>query len=244
MEREQVQVGKALRILIVDDETQILSLLQEALQRSGHQITTAANGERALDLLQEVRFDVILLDLILGGTVDGQRVLQAIRWRWPGTVVIMLTGHGTLKSALAAIGEGVDGYLLKPVKPDEVRRAVEDAFYRRKKLIVAEKKEDPLLRWGAFTMDRDRHVATLDGAPLDLSPGETALLTHLMENAPKVVSPTDLVEAIRGYRPEHQYEARNMIKWQIRRLRQKVEPDPSDPRYIVNVRGVGYRLSE
>jgi DNA-binding response OmpR family regulator len=233
-----------LHTLIVDDEEWIRFLLQKTLERSGHRVTTASNGEHALDLLQETPFDVILLDLMLGGPVDGQRVLEAVRWRWPATVVIMLTGHGSLESALEAIGEGIDGYLLKPVKPEEVRRAVEEALYRRQKLAEAadDGAEDHLLRQGRFAVDLQRHVATLNGQPLELSSGEMALLTALLRHAPEVVSPIDLVEAVRGYRPQYLYEARDVIKWYVHQLRNKVEPDPANPRYVVNVRGVGYRL--
>lgn len=232
--------------LIVEDDDRIRFLLQETLERSGHKVTTSATGEHALDILQETPFDVILLDLMLGGSYTGQRVLQAVRWRWPATVVIMITAHGSLQSALDAIGEGVDGFLLKPVRPEEVRHAVEEALYRRRKLTQAEaeKTQDPLMRRGAFTLDPQRHLATLSGEPLELSVSEMALLGQLMAHAPEVVSPVELVEAVRGYRPQYLYEAREVIKWYMHHLRKKVEPDPAHPRYILNVRGVGYRLAE
>ena len=235
-----------IRTLIVDDEENIRLVLKETLQRDGHVVTTAGSGEEALDWLQNTAFDVLLLDLMLGGLVDGQRVLEAVRWRWPATVVIMITGHGSLESAVDAIQEGVDGYLLKPVKPDEVRRAVKEAFYRRAKLLEAkESEEEPsLLRAGPITVDFQRHAATYDDQPLDLSPHEFALLTHLITKAPAVVSPKELVATVRDYEPSYEYEARDIVKWYIHRLRQKVEPDPSSPRHIINVRGVGYRFAQ
>jgi DNA-binding response OmpR family regulator len=189
---------------------------------------------------------VVVLDLMLGGRADGQRVLEAIRWRWPRTVVIMMTGHASLESAVEAIQEGVDGYLLKPVKPEKVRQAVDEALQRREKLLDAQEAEpgDHLLQRGPFTIDLKRHTATFEGEPMDLPPRELKLLAHLMQSAPNVVGAKELVSAIRGYRPEHAYEARNIIKWYIYRLRQEVEPDPSHPRYILNVRGIGYRFEE
>jgi DNA-binding response OmpR family regulator len=234
-----------MRTLIVDDEQRIRFFLTETLERVGHIVTAVASGEEALDRLQTTAFDLAILDLKLGGPVDGQRVLEAIRWRWPSTVVIMLTAHGSLESAVDAIQEGVDGFLLKPVRPADVRRAVEEAFYRRQKLLEAEQEArgEHLLQRGPFRVDLDRHEATFEGRSLDLSPRDFALLVHLMQNAPQVVGPKDLVRVVRQYEPDHMHEAREIIKWYIHRLRAKVEPDPSNPRHILNVRGVGYRFA-
>ncbi|MFN2218184.1 MAG: response regulator transcription factor [Anaerolineae bacterium] len=238
-------MARVLRALVVDDEETIRFFLTETLERAGHIVTTVANGEEALDCLQDTAFDLAILDLKLGGLVDGQRVLEAIRWRWPATVVIMLTAHGSLESAVEAIQEGVDGYLLKPVRPADVRQAVEEALYRREKQLEAEQQTrgEHSLRRGPFSVDLERHEATLEGQVLDLSPRDFTLLVHLMKNAPQVVGPKELVRVVRQYEPDHTHEAREIIKWYIHRLRKKVEPDPSNPRYILNVRGVGYRLS-
>ncbi len=97
-------------------------------------MVTASDGTEALDLLRETLFDVAVLDLNLGGRVDGLRVLEALRWRWPSTAVVILTAHGSLESAMEAIRHEVDGYLLKPAKPPEVREAVRRALERRQKL--------------------------------------------------------------------------------------------------------------
>jgi DNA-binding response OmpR family regulator len=237
---------KLIQTLVVDDEDRIRLVLSKTLQQVGHVVTEAASGEEALDVLQDTVFDVVLLDLMLGGRADGQRVLEAIRWRWPGTVVIMMTGHASLESAVQAIQEGVDGYLLKPVKPEEVRRAVNEALQRRKKLLDARGGEPgrALLKRGPFTIDLTRQTATYKDQPLDIPIRELKLLAHLMQNAPSVVSAKELVTVVRGYSPKHAYEARDIIKWYIYRLRQEIEPDPSSPRYILNVRGVGYRFEE
>jgi DNA-binding response OmpR family regulator len=239
-------MNERVRTLIVDDEERILFVLRETLERVGHQVTTASSGEAALDHLQETPYDLVLLDLMLGGAVDGQRVLEAIRWRWPATVVVIVTAHGSLESAVEAIREGVDGYLLKPALPDEVRHAVEEAFYRRKKLLEAEDAESSAKSFekGPFTIDLATHTATYEGRTLDLSSRELKLLAHLMLNAPEIVPAKELVSVVRDYDPEYAYEAREIIKWYIHRLRKKVEPDPSVPRHILNVRGVGYRFVE
>ena len=235
-------MAQQLRTLVVDDEERICTFVKAALQREGHVVTTANSGEEALGILQATSFDVAILDLMLGGRIDGQRVLEAIRWRWPGTVVIMFTAHGTLESAVEAIQEGVDGYLLKPVRAAEVRRAVREAIERRDRRadLHSADRDRPVLQRGPFSVNLDSHQATRNGEPLDLTPSEFKLLVHLVQNAGYAISPPELVEVVRKYKPEYLHEARQIIKWYIHRLRHKIEPDPSNPRYIVNVRGVGY----
>jgi DNA-binding response OmpR family regulator len=232
------------RTLVVDDEDGIRFFLHETLERMGHIVTEAASGEAALESLKDTAFDLAILDLKLGGPVNGQRVLESIRWRWPATIVIILTAHGSLESAMQAIHEGVDGYLLKPVRPAEVRQAVEEALYRHEKLHEAgTKRDEHILQRGPFRVDLERHVATFEGRELDLSPRDFTLLVYLMQSAPQVVGPKELVRVVRQYEPEYTPEAREIIKWYVHRLRKKVEPDPSNPRYILNVRGVGYRFA-
>ena len=121
--------------LIVDDEDALRFFIQETLRRAGINSAGAASGEQALDLLRDQRYDLAILDLMLGGRVDGLKVLEAIRWRWPDMAVVILTAHGSLESAMAAIREGVDGYLLKPVEPAELRQAVQEAMERRRGLL-------------------------------------------------------------------------------------------------------------
>ena len=147
-------MAELIRALVVDDEERVRYVLEETLRRVGHVVVTASSGEEALDLLRDTSFDVAVVDLKLGGHVDGLRVLEALRWRWPGTAVVILTAHGSLESALAAIREGVDAYLLKPSKPAEVRQAVQEALERRKDLRgQAEGTEGHVIRCGGFSVD-------------------------------------------------------------------------------------------
>jgi DNA-binding response OmpR family regulator len=238
-------MAELIRALVVDDDERVRYVLEETLRRVGHVVVTASSGEEALDLLRDTSFDVAVVDLNLGGHVDGLRILESLRWRWPGTAVVILTAHGSLESALAAIREGVDAYLLKPSKPAEVRQAVQEALERRKNLRgQAEGAEGRVIRRGGFSVDLEQHLATRDGQVLDLTPQELKLLAHLMQNAPRVVTPLELVQVVRGYELENPYEAQQIIKWYVHRLRRQAEPDPSTPRHILNVRGVGYRFKE
>jgi DNA-binding response OmpR family regulator len=235
---------KPTRTLIVDDDEGIRFFLQEILEAEGHAITLVSSGEEALDRLREQAFDLAFLDLRLGGRVDGLRVLEAISWRWPQMARIILTGHGTLDSAMTAIREGVDAYLLKPVRAAEVRQTVGEVLSKRESSDRQEIKQAPteghILQQGPFVVNLlDRHAFCHD-EPLDLSVCEFELLVHLMQNAHRVVPPPELVEVVRNYECDHLQEARDVIKWYIYQLRRKVEANPSRPRHILNVRGVGY----
>jgi DNA-binding response OmpR family regulator len=238
-------MADSLRVLAVDDEAAIRRTVGEGLQRAGHTVVTASSGEEALDILRETPFDVAVVDLNLGGEIDGLDILEAIRWRWPATAVLILTAHGSLDSAITAIRDGVDDYLLKPARPAEVRDAVRRAARRRATMLDQRRADEArVVQRGQFLVKLDEHVAMRAGQPLDLTPQEMKLLVHLMENAPRVSSPTELVQVVRDYKPESLYEARQVIKWYVHRLRQAVEPDPSSPRHIVNMRGVGYKFEE
>ena len=236
---------EVIRTLVVDDEEGIRSTLREALQRDGYTEATAPSGEEALDLLRETSFDAAIVDLSLGGHVDGLRVLEAIRWRWPNMVVVILTAHGSLESAIAAIREEVDDYLLKPARPSEVRQVMQRALDRRRsKSSQAETQKQRIVQAGGFVADLDQHLATRDGKALALTPPEFRLLVHLMQNSHRVVQPPELVQVVQEYDAEDLYEARQIVKWYVHRLRHQIEPDPSHPRHIVNVRGVGYMFKE
>jgi len=234
------------RTLVVDDEDALRFFIQETLRRAGYQVEGAASGEEAMEKLRDTHYDLLMLDLMLGGRVDGLKVLEMTRWRWPDTVVVILTAHGSLESAMAAIREGVDGYLLKPVEPLELRQAVRQALDRRRTQAQQQgmDTDTDLIERAPFRVDVKKHEATMDGKLLDLTPREFNLLVHLMRNADRAISPQELVRVVREYDPVDTFEARDICKWYIHRLRRKIEPDPSSPRYVVNVRGVGYRFGE
>jgi DNA-binding response OmpR family regulator len=239
-------MSQRIKTLVVDDEAGVRFFVDETLTKAGYLVRTASSGEEALDRLRDDAYELMILDLKLGGRVDGLKVLEAVRWRWPETIVIMLTGHGSLESAMSAIREGVDGYLLKPVEPRELRQAVKEALERRARLgALPQAKGGPqIVERGPFVADLAKHTATMHGQPLNLTPREFSLLTYLIQNAQRVVTPKELVRVVQGYDSDSLHEARQIIKWYIHRLRQKIEADPANPRYVVNVRGVGYTFGE
>jgi len=229
--------------LVVDDEPGIRFFVEETLHRSGHDVTTAKSGEDALVLLRDTPFDLVILDLKLGGKTNGIKVLEAIRWRWPNTSVIIFTAHGSLDSAVKAIDHGVEKYIQKPLSPQELRQVVNEVLAERASdQISAQNSQNKIFSKGDFQIDEGLYKAELSGKRLDLTNSEFELLLHLLRNDDRVISPEELVETVRGYKPEDVIEARQIIKWYIHRLRKKIEQDSSNPKYIINVRGVGYRI--
>jgi len=239
-------MNKTIQTLIVDDDEDICYFLQEVLSGEGHAVMTTSGGEEALELLRHTPFDLAILDLQLSGRVDGLRVLEAIKWRWPDMATIILTGHASLDSALAAIQEGVDGYLLKPARAEEIRQATTEALERRRSRVrpQGESEGSGHLQRGPFSVDVEKRLVTKDEMPLELTNCEFELFVHLLQNAHRVVPPPELVWVVQQYRCDNLREARDIIKWYIHRLRRKVEANPSCPRYILNVRAAGYTFKE
>jgi DNA-binding response OmpR family regulator len=231
------------RVLVVEDEEGVRFVVKEAMQQAGYVVLEASSGEEALELLQQESFDLIVLDLVLGGRVDGQRVLEAVRWRWSGTVVVILTAHGSLESAVDAIQEGIDGYLLKPIETEELLQTVGEALERRQRLGQETTLAKPrLLECGPFCLNLTTQQVTKEGDPLHLTLSEFRLLSYLMWHANEIVTSHELVRVARQYECEDPREASQIAKWYIYRLRCKVEPDPSHPQHILSVRGSGYEF--
>lgn len=229
--------------LVVDDEPGIRFFVEETLHRSGHDVTTVKSGEEALDALRDTPFDLVVLDLKLGGKVDGIKVLEAIRWRWPDTSVIILTAHGSLDTAMQAIDFGIEKYVQKPLSPQELRQVVDEVLSEKKTIAHKSSEEGRLVfKKGAFEVDEGLHRVMLGDKKLKLTPSEFTLIVHLLRNDDRVITPEELVEIVRGYKPDDVIEARQIIKWYIHRLRQKIEADSSHPDFILNIRGVGYRI--
>ncbi|MEN8241483.1 MAG: response regulator transcription factor [Chloroflexota bacterium] len=236
---------KGIATLVVEDEEGIRFFLKETLEQIGHQVTTAVNGEEALTLLREMQFDLVMLDLHLGGRADGIKVLEAAKWRWPEIIVIILTAHGSLETAMTAIQEGINGYLLKPVSPAEVRQVVNEAIGKQKPIAAAAQAAPPsTLQWEGLSVNLDKHHVEMNGERVDLTASEFKLLAFLMEFKSQVHSPQKLVLVTRGYDSDDKHESKEIVKWYIHRLRKKLESNPADPKYILNVRGVGYTFGE
>jgi DNA-binding response OmpR family regulator len=253
-------------ILVVDDEPAARLSLAELLSLEGYEVTAAASGEEALDLLSEGPFDLAIVDLKMPG-IDGMEVIQGLQKRTPDTIIIILTAHGTLETAVQAMRQGAHDYLLKPANVNEIMTSVQAGLdkhrreLRRRELLslmqhtlaaitdeTSTASPDPTVITDRFLqvrevlVDQQKHLATFRGQPLDLTPTEFKLLIYLLINPDCVLSPQELVREVQGYDADH-WEARSIIRVHVRRLRQKLEPDPSSPIYIITVRGAGYMFA-
>ncbi len=259
---------QAARILVVDDEATARVSLAEILRLEGYQVATAASGEEALSLLDKSDpFDLMVLDIKMPG-MSGLEVTELVQERYPGVVIILLTAFGALETAIEAIRQGASDYLLKPASVPEILESVRNGLVkhrqtqRRQHLVgqlqqtlselaevegaaaVEEAASQPsrFIQVRDVVIDRQKHIVTQEGKSLDLTPTEFKILACLLETPDRVWSPQDLVRQAQGYETDA-WGARAIIRVHIRRLRKKMEADPSDPTYILNMRGVGYVFS-
>ena len=252
------------RVLIVDDEPNIRLVLKRALSREGCDVDTAENGAEALKKLSEITFDLILLDLFME-PVGGLQVLEAARELDPEIVVIILTAHGSVESAVEALRLGAFDYLFKPSTPEAIRKCVQEGLHQRQQglqrrhllaqidvlrqllddldvdvgLGTSPKVETRFITSAKLLLDRNHRIATWDDKLLDLTTTEFALLVCLVDASPTPMTPRQLVSQAMGYDVEDS-EARDIVKWHIHKLRKKIEPDMKKPRFIVTVRYEGY----
>ncbi len=257
------------RILIVDDEIALRTTMAELLSADDREIITAASGEEALAYLEDVVFDLIVVDLMMPG-IDGLQVMDMAQKLSPQAKTIMITAYSTLDSAIQAMRRGAMDYLVKPASAPEIEAAVERALHKRyeearqHELIahirsaaeeldgehrnlspassLPKPRRERFLQARGIIIDLQKHIVTLNGESLDLTPTELRLLSTLIANADQVLSCRELVQQVQNYDTDER-EARSIIRVYIRRLRQKIEPDAVTPRYIINVRGAGYMFA-
>jgi two-component system alkaline phosphatase synthesis response regulator PhoP len=224
------------RILVVDDDKQIVRLVQSYLERAGFLVLTAYDGETALHAIRRERPDLIILDLMLPNR-DGWEITRLIRGE-PGLAslpIIMLTARVEDTDKIVGLELGADDYIPKPFNPHEVVARVRAVLRRATGAPAAPR----ILAVGGLRMDMDRHEVTLDDAPVELTPTEFDLLKVMMEQRGHAFTRLELVEKGLGY----SYEGlERTIDSHIKNLRRKIEPNPGQPTYIETVYGVGYRL--
>ncbi len=250
------------KILVVDDEPAIRSGLTAVLETAGYSVDAVDSAEAALDYLEKRPVDLALLDIRMSG-MSGVELMQEIKQRWPHVAVILLTGYGSLDSAIAAVRAGADDYLIKPSGAETIKESVARALdrhmrERRRNEILEQLRQSlselndglrppstgpsTVLRVADLSVDLQRHEARRGTELLSLTPTEFSLLSYLMRHAGRAITHQELVREVQGYDTEV-WEARELIKYHVHTLRQKLEPDPSNPRYIHTVRGIGYKLA-
>jgi DNA-binding response OmpR family regulator len=226
-------------ILIVDDEDTLRYFLRRTLQDEGYQVSEAADGQMALDLLDGETFDLALVDLRMAG-VDGLEVMRQFRLRSPETQIIIVTAYASVPSAVEALRHGAHDYLTKPVNTEELLASVADGLARRgADGPTGSRTAKTQLTYGELTLNYDLHQVTRQDQALDLTPTEFDLLACLMEVPNIALDSVTVLKQIRGYEATES-EARAIVRVHVHRLRQKLEPDPTLPRYVVTVAGGRY----
>jgi two-component system KDP operon response regulator KdpE len=222
-------------VLIVDDDRKILRLLRIELTAQGFNVIMAERGDEALATAERQRPDLVVLDIILPG-MDGLEVLKKLR-EHSGVPVILLTAKGTDSDKIMGLELGADDYLPKPFNPEELTaraRAVLRRAHSRHAPTA-----DSRQQYGDIVIDMARRTVFVSGRPIVLSRTEWQLLQQLCANAGRVMLHEDLLTQTWG--PEYRNDIQYLRVW-ISRLRQKLEANPAEPRYLRTVQGVGYIL--
>jgi two-component system, OmpR family, phosphate regulon response regulator OmpR len=216
-------------LLVVDDDDRLRELLREFLARAGFRVSAAADAASARRLLDGLNFDLLVVDVMMPGE-DGFALTRSIRSR-SLTPILMLTARGDPADRIEGLRLGADDYLAKPFEPQELLLRIEAILRRAGQRATAGGR----LKLGAFAFDPGR-AELFDGeTPVRLTEGEARLLKRLAQTPDAAVDRFDLVEDAG--------EGARAVDVQVTRLRRKIEPDPSNPRYLKTVRGVGYMLA-
>ena len=223
------------RILIVDDEPQIRRVMRTTLVARGYMVSTARNGEEALDKVREERFDLILLDINMPG-IGGMEACRIIRSQSDIPIVI-LSIRNAEKEKVEALDAGADDYVTKPFSMPELLARIRAAL--RRALLLSSGTPD-LLNLGQTAINFVARRVTVDGTEVRLTPKEFDLLRYFASNPDVAIPHTKLLQAVWG--PDYGEEV-EYLRVFINQLRKKIEPDPSHPVYLLTEPWVGYRLN-
>ena len=223
------------RILVVDDEPRMIHFIRLNLEHDGFEVVEAANGLLALQQLRDMLPDLVLLDISMP-ELDGFETLRMLR-EISTVPVIMLTARGDEDDRVRGLELGADDYVTKPFSPRELVSRVRAVLRRTEIAGPAEKAAIQVDE--RLSLNFDRREVLVEGRPVKLRPTEYRLLYHLVQNAGWVVPHDQLLAKVWGY--EYREET-HYLRLYINYLRQKLEPDPANPRYILTERGVGYRF--
>ena len=227
------------KILVIEDEPQIARLVEMHLRDAGCQVTLAADGRTGLAQFAATRFDLIVLDLMLPD-VDGLDICRQLRQQKDYTPILMLTARSGEFDRVLGLELGADDYLAKPFSVRELVARIK-AILRRVERMHKEREEAEtgVFSCGDLTVDPDRRIVTVCEQPVHLTAKEFDLLIQFARNPGRVYTRSQLLDLVWGY-GDDTYE--HTVNSHINRLRAKIEDDPSQPRFIQTVWGVGYRF--
>jgi two-component system OmpR family response regulator len=224
------------KILIVEDDRNLLSTLKYNLQKEGYKTVTAVDGAEALDVARREKPDLILLDVMLP-KLSGFEVCRILRQEMT-IPILMLTAKDEEVDKIVGLEIGADDYMTKPFSMRELLARL-SAMLRRAGMVSQPEAKPESLKVGELEIDAGRHQAFLQGQPLELTPKEFELLLFLARNKGLVFSREQLLDKVWGY--DYAGETRT-VDVHVRWLRQKIETDPAKPRHLLTVRGTGYKL--
>lgn len=222
------------KILVVDDEPDIVELVTYNLRKEGFEVHTAFDGEEALGKIGKEKYGLIILDLMLPG-VQGMEICRVLRNN-PDTrnvPIIMLTAKGEEIDKILGLEMGADDYMTKPFSPRELLARIKTVMRRT----TENRAEEKVARIGKLVINKETYTVTKDNRPLELSSTEFRLLLYLVERRGKVFNRDQLLDAV--WKDEAFVEPRT-VDVHIRRLRTRIEDDPANPGYVKTKRGVGY----
>jgi len=224
------------KILVVDDERVLLKGIKFNLENEGYEVATGSDGEEAVELARTGNFDLIILDLMMP-KIDGLQACMRIR-EFSNVPIIMLTARSEDTDKIIGFECGADDYITKPFNILEVKARIR-AMLRRTGMTEKKEKEDDRLTAGILELDVSSRSAWRDGTPVELTAKEFDLAELFFRNPGRVYSRENLLDQVWGY--EYIGELRT-VDVHVRRLREKLEPDPANPVYILTKWGVGYYL--
>jgi DNA-binding response OmpR family regulator len=226
-----------IRVLFADDDPDIRGLMQFVLHDAGMQLFLAENGQQALKIWHHNLVDVVVLDIMMP-LLDGLSVCRRIR-RVSDVPIILLTAKGQEQEVVEGLEAGADDYIVKPFRPRELVARLQAGVQRLDRRNEERAKE---LIFEDLRLDASGKIVVTQGRPIQVTPLEFRLLQYLMQNIGVVFSKEDLFQNVWGYvEPAGEM---NLIEAAIRRLRKKIEADPTRPRYIQTVWGAGYRFGD
>jgi DNA-binding response OmpR family regulator len=287
MDNESMSDQSPAYVLVVDDEGANRYSVSKTLQRVGHIVHDVDTGEKALEMLNNQDYEVVLTDIRMDPGIDGVELLRRIKDRSPDAIVILMTGYASLSSAVEALRLGAHDYLIKPSSSQDIRASVQRGIERARNLKrrrhlletikndvfeLAKNETEAILYADDEEVDEDeafsssyrvpevqttgntmqvgplmvypgRYQVSMDNKPIDLTPTEFDLLLYLAAHRGRVVPCHELVREVRGYTID-ETEAREVIRPHVSNLRRKLKNAGKGADVIVNVRGIGYRLSE
>jgi two-component system KDP operon response regulator KdpE len=225
------------KILIVDDESSIRRALHNTLHSMGFNVDDASNGETALQLVREEKYDVVLLDINMPG-IGGIRACREMRRSQPRLGILMLTVRDSEDDKVAALDAGADDYITKPFNIRELAARIRAAVRRSSASHVD---PDAVIRIGNVELDPARRLVRKAGEPVHLTPKEFDMLRYLMAHAGLPITHARLLHAVWG--PEYGGEL-EYLRTFVRQLRKKLEDDPAEPAYLLTDSHIGYRFTE